>query len=119
MKPHGLAVTWAPTERTYQTFVRVFPYTVEFACVLVGSNEPIELNQELLKQRAQEQFSVSHFGQADIDSVSCLYEIAKYARRRVSLVRRDRYRALVSIRISSLFLEMNWAHLNLNIFLTA
>lgn len=81
LKPHGLAVTWAPTERTYQTFVRVFPYTVEFACVLVGSNEPIELNQELLKQRAQEQFSVSHFGQADIDSVSCLYEIAKYARR--------------------------------------
>jgi predicted membrane-bound spermidine synthase len=80
LKPHGLAITWAPTERIYQTFIRVFPHCKEFGPVLVGSNEPLKIDDELVKQRVSDTFSVAHYGNASINGLECLNQILKQAR---------------------------------------
>lgn len=81
LKPNGLAITWAPTERIYQTFIRVFPHCKEFGPVLVGSNEPFTINADLVKQRMNEPFSIAHYSKASLNGHECLDQIIKQARK--------------------------------------
>ena len=48
LRPGGIMCTWAPTARTALTFRSVFPHVVELdgGQILIGSNEPIPLDQE-------------------------------------------------------------------------
>src|SRR4030095_5526223 len=41
LAPNGLAATWAPTQRVYNTFIRAFPYVVAMPGILIGRHEPI------------------------------------------------------------------------------
>jgi hypothetical protein len=44
LKQRGMMCTWIPTNRAYRSFLAVFPYVLEFdGEVLIGSNEPIEI----------------------------------------------------------------------------
>ena len=52
LKPGGLAVTWAPTERIQRTFVSVFPHVLAFGDIYVGSNAPIPFDPEVVAARA-------------------------------------------------------------------
>jgi spermidine synthase/MFS family permease len=45
LKPGGLAVQWAPTDRVVRTFRSVFPYVVEFHPALLGSERPIVVDR--------------------------------------------------------------------------
>ncbi|HUE89664.1 MAG TPA: fused MFS/spermidine synthase, partial [Vicinamibacterales bacterium] len=54
LKPGGLAVTWAPTERTEQTFLSVFPYVLGFGGIYIGSEAPIAFDRDRLVARAEE-----------------------------------------------------------------
>ena len=67
LKTNGLAVTWCPTVRVLNTFRLVFPHVVYCdKLVLIGSNQPITLNWDLINQRATTAFSRQHYGKSGI-----------------------------------------------------
>lgn len=49
LKPGGIFVQWAATERTRDTFLSVFPHVVHVGFVLLGSNAPIPFRQDRLR----------------------------------------------------------------------
>ncbi len=68
LKPGGLAVSWTPTSRVERTFTSVFPYVMVFGdFVVVGSNEPFELDRAAAIERLQSRFSRSYYARAGID----------------------------------------------------
>ncbi|RFS13381.1 fused MFS/spermidine synthase [Emticicia sp. C21] len=68
LKDGGLAITWGATERIQNSFLSVFPYTYEFGgFMLVGSNKPLELNEEEILKRLDDPFTKNHYGRANID----------------------------------------------------
>jgi predicted membrane-bound spermidine synthase len=67
LAPGGLAVTWAPTARVYATFADVFPHVAVIEPMLIGSNEPIVLDADAVRERAQEPRTVDHYRRAGID----------------------------------------------------
>ena len=69
LKKGGFAVTWAPTERTTQTFIKVFEHAIMCGSTLIGSNEPIRLDTTAILQSARSQFSQSHFNKISVDIV--------------------------------------------------
>ena len=82
LRPHGLAVTWSPTVRVHNAFVRVFPNVVVLPEILIGSNEPILLDRDAVLARLAHPRAVSHYARAGIrvdDLVaSHLIELARY-----------------------------------------
>ncbi|MDQ3487886.1 MAG: spermidine synthase, partial [Acidobacteriota bacterium] len=51
LAPGGLAVTWAPTRRVFDTFMQVFPHALSFGDILVGSTSPIRFDAAEIKAR--------------------------------------------------------------------
>jgi len=50
LKPGGYVVQWVPTDRTRASFLRVFPYVVDFKFAMIGSNSPIKVSNEQLNE---------------------------------------------------------------------
>ena len=48
LKPGGIAVQWAPTERSIATFLQVFPYVTMVHPAIIGSDGPIDVTRETL-----------------------------------------------------------------------
>ena len=68
LKVGGFAVTWVPTERIHQTFVRVFPYVLRFGDnVDVGSSQPIAFDPANVYAQGQQKFVHDYFAEAGID----------------------------------------------------
>jgi predicted membrane-bound spermidine synthase len=67
LNPGGLAVTWAPTERVRTTFTQVFPHYVDFGDILIGSNEPIELDVQTIYRRLEDPFTRAYYQQSGVD----------------------------------------------------
>ena len=68
LKLNGLAVTWCPTRRVLNTFRTVFPYVAYCdKLVLIGSNQPIQLDWTKINQRAGSAFSRRHYGRSGVD----------------------------------------------------
>ena len=67
LNPGGLAVSWAPTTRVQDTFAKVFPHAIAFQDILIGSNEPIAFEPELVRQRLLAPEVRDHFASASID----------------------------------------------------
>jgi len=67
LAPNGLAATWAPTERVYNTFIRAFPHVVSMPGILVGSNQPIAIDRAAIGARLAEPAAAAHFARAGID----------------------------------------------------
>ena len=68
LKPGGIAVSWCPTPRVFETMRQVFPYLAEMEGFIgIGSNEPIVIDWEAVKSRAAHPFTQAHFARADID----------------------------------------------------
>jgi spermidine synthase len=65
LAPNGLAATWAPTQRVYNTFIRTFPYVIAMPGILVGSNQPIPLDRSAIRERLAT--AADHFAAANID----------------------------------------------------
>lgn len=65
LKQGGIMCTWAPTPRTAITFRKVFPHVLEIngGQILVGSNQPFEVNTKLWSQRLNQNAVVSYLGQ--------------------------------------------------------
>ncbi len=43
LKPDGLAVTWAPTDRVLASFLAVFPHAILVDGIAIGSQQPVEI----------------------------------------------------------------------------
>jgi spermidine synthase len=67
LKPNGLAATWAPTQRVHNTFIHVFPYVVSVPGILLGSNEPFEVDRALVAARAADPRVREHYRRAGVD----------------------------------------------------
>jgi hypothetical protein len=67
LRRNGLAVTWVPTSRVHNAFVKVFPYVLSVPGVLLGSNEPFELDRDAIRGRIAAAPVQEHFGRAGID----------------------------------------------------
>jgi predicted membrane-bound spermidine synthase len=63
----GLAVSWAPTPRVHDTFVKVFPHALAFGDIVVGSNDPIAFDRETLRARLADPAVRDYFGAASVD----------------------------------------------------
>jgi len=67
LAPKGLAATWAPTQRVYNTFIRTFPYVVAMPGILIGSNEPIPMDRAAVEVRLSDAATREYFDRAGID----------------------------------------------------
>jgi hypothetical protein len=67
LNPGGLAVTWAPTTRVIETFVKAFPLVYRFDSILIGALEPINLDREAIRARLESSFTQAYFARAGID----------------------------------------------------
>jgi len=72
LKPGGYAVTWVPTQRVEDTFVRVFPHVLSLPQIIIGSNQPIPWNVSALRLRLRQPELQHHFALAGIDLPSLL-----------------------------------------------
>ena len=77
LAPGGLYVQWAPTQRTVDTFVAVFPHALLLlpAAVLVGSNDPIAFDPERLREAFRDPAHLAHLraGTPGFDDWSTLF----------------------------------------------
>ena len=70
LAPGGYAVTWSPTPRTVNTFVKVFPHVLIYNAdvnLLIGSNEPIKWDIEGIRSRLTSAFARAYYSPAGID----------------------------------------------------
>jgi len=67
LRPGGLGVTWCPTDRVRNTFLRVFPHVLRVGDTLMGSDAPIPFDPEALRARLREAFTDAYFRRAGID----------------------------------------------------
>jgi hypothetical protein len=71
LKPGGLAVTWAPTERIRATFLSVYPYVLAFAGdIWIGSETPIPFDAAVVKARVSD--ARHHYEAAGVDILDVL-----------------------------------------------
>ena len=67
LAPGGIAVQWAPTERTISTFRTVFPHVIYAAPALLGSSSPIPYDPAALARRIEEPAIREHLRAADVN----------------------------------------------------
>jgi spermidine synthase len=67
LNPGGLAVTWSPTLRVTETFVKAFPYVLRFDSILIGSADPIDFDPAAIRSRVGSSFTQAYFAKAGID----------------------------------------------------
>lgn len=66
LKPGGYAVTWVPTPRVRDTFIRTFPYVLDFGHILIGSMDPIKASADDLRRRSGHLEIRNHFRLAGV-----------------------------------------------------
>jgi len=72
LRPGGLAVTWVPTDRTHRSFVKVFPYVVRLGQIALGSNEPIRVDPDAVRERLKDARVQRHFASAGLGMAALL-----------------------------------------------
>ncbi len=73
LKPGGLAATWAPTRRIHDTFVTVFPYVLSVPGILIGSSEPFDAHDGLIRERLSPGVR-AHYARAGVDIEALMRE---------------------------------------------
>jgi predicted membrane-bound spermidine synthase len=66
LNPGGYAVTWVPTDRVGQTFLRVFEHAAHFGSILIGSNAPIQIDHDAVERRLTDPVVQQYFGSASV-----------------------------------------------------
>jgi hypothetical protein len=74
LRPGGFAVTWVPTDRVRDTFVRSFPHVVVVQDVAIGSDSPIGFDPARLLERSRDPRVVAHFERIGMDVEGVLRE---------------------------------------------
>jgi spermidine synthase len=61
LNPGGLAVTWTPTGRVVDTFVKVFPHVLVFGHMAIGSTMPLSFNRQVIVDRLRLPFTQDYY----------------------------------------------------------
>ena len=67
LRPGGLAVTWAPSIRVHNAFLRVFPYVMSVPAMLLGSDRPIVVDPAVIAARIADPRVQAHYAKAGVD----------------------------------------------------
>lgn len=67
LNPGGIAVSWAPTPRVFRTFLKVFPYTWHAGQVVMGSNDPIQMDRAAIMARLNDSSTDSYYRWAGVE----------------------------------------------------
>lgn len=67
LAPGGIAVSWLPTQRVSDTFVRSFPHVLVLDRIGIGAESAIAFDRDAIRERLREQRLVAHFRRAGID----------------------------------------------------
>jgi hypothetical protein len=67
LAPGGLAVTWMATERVRDTFLKAFPHVLDFNGLLVGANDEIAFDPDVLRARLRVPSTEEHYRRAGVD----------------------------------------------------
>ncbi len=76
LTPTGLAATWAPSQRVYNTFIRTFPYVAgtSASSILIGSRQPFTIDRAAIDARLADPWTRNHFASAGIEIEPLLAE---------------------------------------------
>jgi len=66
LNPGGIAVTWTPTPRVVDSFVKAFPHALVFAGMAAGSETPIVFDRAAINARMQHPFTRDYYQHADV-----------------------------------------------------
>jgi len=61
LKPGGIAVTWAPTDRVLASFLVSFPYAILVDGIAIGSEQPIAVEPAEILSRLTDPFTTAYF----------------------------------------------------------
>ena len=61
LKPDGLAVTWAPTDRVLASFLAVFPHAILVDGIAIGSQQPVETEPAEIRARITDSFTMEYY----------------------------------------------------------
>ncbi len=61
LKPGGLAVTWAPTNRVLSSFLDIFPYVIEIDGILIGSDQQTVVDRETIERKLADPFVANYY----------------------------------------------------------
>ena len=70
----GIAVSWSPTDRVRNTFVKVFPHVLSYGAIVLGSNQPIDFVPERVRNRLMDPMVLDYYAQAGVDIRTLLAE---------------------------------------------
>jgi predicted membrane-bound spermidine synthase len=66
LAPGGLAVTWAPTPRSRDTFGAVFPHVLQLDTVLLGAETPLPWEPQVMGERLRQPATLAHFRRGEV-----------------------------------------------------
>jgi spermidine synthase len=61
LKPGGIAVTWAPTDRVLASFLEVFSYGIVVDGIAIGSEQPIAAEPAAILARLEDPFTAEYY----------------------------------------------------------
>jgi spermidine synthase len=67
LAPGGLGVSWGPTPRTKNAFLKAFPHVLVFGHTLIGSDREIAFDAAQVRARLAEPFTRGYYARAGID----------------------------------------------------
>jgi hypothetical protein len=67
LNPGGLAVTWTPTPRVIETFVKAFPHVLVFDFFALGSTAPVRFDRSAIEARIGQPFTRDYYARAGIN----------------------------------------------------
>jgi hypothetical protein len=75
LNPGGLAVTWAPTARVVDSFVKVFPHVLLFDYLAIGGTMPLSVDRRVIVERMRLPFTRDYYrrGAVDIEALLAPY----------------------------------------------
>jgi len=72
LTPGGFGVSWGPTTRTRDAFLKAFPYVLVFGHTLIGSDREIAFDPEVVRARLRQPFTRAYYERAGIDVAALL-----------------------------------------------
>ena len=67
LNPGGFAVTWTPTPRVVESFVKAFPHVLLFDFLALGSTTPVPFDRRAIEARIKQPFTHDYYLRAGID----------------------------------------------------
>lgn len=72
LRPGGFGVSWGPTGRTRNAFIKAFPHALVIGDILIGSDRLIAFDPDAVRQRLADPLVAGYYARAGIDAAALL-----------------------------------------------